>query len=157
YYYPPTVFDEVFYGGVIAMDKEIFGPVLCVTPFYGRNMERALANGIELMNRSSYGLSNSVCTNNVSLAMEAIHRAKTGILYINRGTTGAELNRYFGGVKGSGWGREGRGIDDFTQLKQVYIDTASQPRMAQAGSEDAVKQLLDSSAAEMRDLWSTTA
>ena len=155
YYYPPTVFDDVHYG-TLAMDKEIFGPVLCVAPFHGRDMEQALKNGIELMNRSAYGLSNSVCTKDISLAMEAVLRAKTGILYINRGTTGAELNRYFGGVKGSGWGREGRGIDDFTQVKQVYIDTASQPRMAQAGSEDAAKQLLAASAAEMRDLWEPT-
>src|SRR3989338_6008283 len=116
YYYPPTVFDEVRYG-TLAMDKEIFGPVLCVTPFHGRDMEQALKNGVELMNRSAYGLSNAVCTKDVSLVMEAVLRVKTGILYINRGTTGAELNRYFVGVKGSGWGREGRGIDDFTQVK----------------------------------------
>lgn len=152
YYVTPTVFDDVPYG-TTAMDQEIFGPVLGVTPFEGQNMEQALRRGIELMNRSAHGLSNSVCVRDVALVMEAILRAKTGILYINRGTTGAELNRYFGGVKSSGWGREGRGINDFTVIKQVYIDTANEPRMAQAGSEDAVKQLLDSSAAEMRDLW----
>jgi acyl-CoA reductase-like NAD-dependent aldehyde dehydrogenase len=144
YYYPPTVFDEVPYG-ILAMDKEIFGPVLCVTPFYGCNLERALADAIDLINRSAYGLSNSVCTKDISFAMEAILRVKTGILYINRGTTGAELNRYFGGVKSSGWGREGKGVDDFTQIKQVYIDTAPVPRMAQVSSDEKVRNLLQQS------------
>lgn len=152
YYVAPTVFDEMSYG-TTAMDREIFGPVLCVAPFHGQDMEKALAAGIELMNKSAYGLSNSVCTDDVSLAMEAIQRAKTGILYVNRGTTGAELNRYFGGVKSSGWGREGRGVDDFTVAKQVYIDYYGKPRMAQAGGEDKVKLALAEAKSEMGDIW----
>lgn len=151
YYVAPTVFDDVPYG-VTAMDKEIFGPVLCVTPFEGRDMEQALKNGIELMNRSNYGLSNAVCTKDISLAMEAIHRVKTGILYINRGTTGAELNRHFGGVKSSGWGREGKGIDDFTVTKQVYVDYFGKPRMAQTGADSETMRLLDDASSGVRGI-----
>jgi delta 1-pyrroline-5-carboxylate dehydrogenase len=76
-----------------------------------------------------------------------MERAKTGILYIGRGTTGAQLGKPFGGVKDSGHGREGAGLDEVTYLKQVYIDYHGKPRMAQAGADEAVQRLLQESRA----------
>jgi acyl-CoA reductase-like NAD-dependent aldehyde dehydrogenase len=144
YFFPPTLIearDPTNY----AMHQEIFGPVLCLTAFSGGHREEALLNAVKLMNDSRYGLSNAVLTNRLDLAMKAMERAKTGILYIGRGTTGAELGKPFGGVKDSGHGREGAGLDEVTYLKQVYIDYHGRPRMAQAGADEAVQRLLQAS------------
>jgi aldehyde dehydrogenase (NAD+) len=146
YFFPPTLIetrDPTNY----AMQQEIFGPVLCLSAFSGGRREEALLTAIRLLNASRYGLSNAVLTNRLDLAMKAMERAKTGILYIGRGTTGAELGKPFGGVKDSGHGREGAGLDEVTYLKQVYIDYYGQPRMAQAGADEAVQRLLQESRA----------
>ncbi len=129
YFYPPTVIearDPMNY----AMQHEIFGPVLCLTSFSGKSRDEAILNAVSLMNASRYGLSNAVLTNQLDLAMKAMERAKTGILYIGRGTTGAELGKPFGGVKDSGYGRKGAGLDEVTYLKQVYVDYYGKPRPA---------------------------
>lgn len=144
YYFLPTVLTDMPADSYVRT-HEIFGPVLCITPVFGNSREQVFENALAMMNRSRYGLSNAVMTNDITLAMRAIERVKTGILYINRGTTGAEVGQPFGGVKESGDGREGRGTHETTVEKQVWIDYASGPRMAQSGGEDAVKQLLSNS------------
>lgn len=143
YYYAPTVFTEVPYG-TTAMDKEIFGPAIVINPLRGSNREKAFWNAVALVNTSGYGLSNALLTNDRRLSSRAPGRFKTGLLYIGRGTTGAELNKYFGGVKASGWGREGKGLDDWTQVQQVYDDFHGRARMAQAGAEETTKAIYSS-------------
>ena len=127
------------------MQNEIFGPVLCVMPFSGANPEGAIFEAVRMVNDSLYGLSNAVLTNQLDLAMKVMGLIKTGILYIGRGTTGAEVGKPFGGVKDSGHGREGCGIEEVTYERQVYIDFHGKPRMAQAGAEEKVLQLLQDS------------
>lgn len=144
FFFPPTVI-EARDPTNPAMQDEIFGPVLCLSAFSGRHREEALLNAVRLLNASRYGLSNAVLTNRLDDAMKVMERAKTGILYIGRGTTGAELGKPFGGVKDSGHGREGAGIDEVTYLKQVYIDHHGKPRMAQAGADEAVQRMLQES------------
>jgi acyl-CoA reductase-like NAD-dependent aldehyde dehydrogenase len=144
FFFPPTVI-EAREPTNPAMQDEIFGPVLCLSAFSGRHREEALLNAGRLLNASRYGLSNAVLTNRLDDAMKVMERAKTGILYIGRGTTGAELGKPFGGVKDSGHGREGAGIDEVTYLKQVYIDYHGKPRMAQAGADEAVQRMLQES------------
>ncbi len=144
YYWGSTVFTDVPYG-VTAMDEEIFGPVMVINPLPGRNREEAFWNAVELVNQSQYGLSNALLTNDRRLASRAPWHFQTGLLYIGRGTTGAELNKYFGGVKASGWGKEGRGLDDWTQIVQVYDDYHGKARMAQAGGDEKVKKLISES------------
>ncbi len=141
YYYSPTVFLNVPYG-MTAMDEEIFGPVIVINSLQGKNREEAFWNAVELVNHSKYGLSNALLTNDRRLSSRAPWRFKTGLLYIGRGTTGAELNKYFGGVKSSGWGREGRGLDDWTQITEVYDDHHGKLRMAQAGADERVKKMI---------------
>lgn len=141
YYCGPNVFTDVPYG-VTAMDEEIFGPVMVINPLYGKNREEAFWNGVELVNRSKYGLSNALLTNDRRLASRAPWHFQTGLLYIGRGTTGAELNKYFGGVKNSGWGKEGRGLNDWTQIVQVYDDYHGKARMAQASANEKVKKII---------------
>ena len=115
--------------------------MLCINRFSsGKDKIEALDNVIELINQSDYGLSNSILTHDLTLAMRAIPRVETGIEYIGRGTTGAEVGKYFGGVKNSGFGRKGRGIECTTYIKQVYIDFASEARMAQVGAESELEE-----------------
>lgn len=140
YYCAPIVFCDVPYG-VTAMDEEIFGPVMVINTLPGQNRKEAFYNAVELVNFSAYGLSNALLTNDRRLASRAPWLFNTGLLYIGRGTTGAELNKYFGGVKNSGWGREGKGLGDWTQKVQVYDDYHGQARMAQAGSDEKVRQI----------------
>ena len=129
----------------LAAQREHPGDGLLVERVSVRRREEALLNAVRLMNASRYGLSNAVLTNRLDDAMKAMERAKTGILYIGRGTTGAELGKPFGGVKDSGHGREGAGLDEVTYLKQVYIDYHGKPRMAQAGADEAVQRMLEES------------
>jgi len=139
HYYLPTVFVNVPMDAEL-MRKECFGPVFCINTWDNEGKEsskvRSFEKAIHLVNESEYGLSNAVLTRDVTLTMRAIERIETGILYIGRGTTGAELNKYFGGVKNSGWGRKGKGIEDSTYIKQVYIDLHPEPRMAQVGAAE---------------------
>lgn len=135
YFMPPVVFTDVPYG-VCAMDEEIFGPVIVINPLPGRTREEAFGHAVALVNQSSCGLSNALLTNDRRLASRAPWYFKTGLLYIGRGTTGAELNRFFGGVKQSGWGKEGKGLDDWTVITQVYDDYFGALRMAQAGAAE---------------------
>lgn len=144
FFFPPTVI-EARDPANYAMQHEVFGPVLCLSAFSGRNREQALLNAVRLMNESRYGLSNAVLTNQLDVAMKAMERARTGILYIGRGTTGAELGKPFGGVKDSGHGREGAGLDEVTYWKQVYVDYHGKPRMAQASADEVVQRLLEES------------
>lgn len=144
YFFAPTVLTDLEPSNY-ARNNEIFGTVLCVTPFSGNNKEEAILRAVGLVNSSRYGLSNAVMTNRIDLAMKAMERIKTGIFYIGRGTTGAEVGKPFGGVKDSGHGREGCGIEEVTYEKQVYIDYHGKPRMAQAGADEMVLKLLDQS------------
>ncbi|MDP2668836.1 MAG: aldehyde dehydrogenase family protein [bacterium] len=144
YFYSPTIFTNIPYG-TTAMDEEIFGPVIVINPLPGKNREEAFWNGVDLINRSKHGLSNALLTNDRRLSEKAPWHFKTGLLYIGRGTTGAELNKYFGGVKASGWGKEGKGLDDWTRIVQVYNDYHGKARMAQAGADEKTKKIISES------------
>lgn len=124
----------------IAMKEEIFGPVLCVKPFGGKTLDEKIENAAELVNASNYGLSNSILTHHIPTAFKWLDLVETGIAYIGRGTSGAELNRKFGGTKDSGYGREGKGVDDYVYEQQVYIDHHSEARLAQVGAADEVAE-----------------
>ncbi|MFY9461980.1 MAG: aldehyde dehydrogenase family protein [Candidatus Sungiibacteriota bacterium] len=150
YYYAPTVFTDVPYG-VTAMDDEIFGPAVVINPLEGETREQAFWNAVELVNKSDAGLSNALLTNDRRLSSRAPGRFRTGILYIGRGTTGAELNKYFAAIKASGWGIEGKGLDHWTQIQQVYDDFHGKARMAQAGSDNLAKKMFGESASPLEE------
>lgn len=135
-FYLPTVFvNAPRYA--LAMHKEIFGPVLCLTKLpAGKSKRKTIESAAEIINGKKYGLSNAILTNDAGLRYYASKLVKTGIFYRGRGTTGAELGQYFGGVGLSGWGREGRGIESFTYLKQIYDDYYPEVRLAQVGAAD---------------------
>lgn len=153
YYFAPTILVDLP-PDAYARQKEVFGPVLCVTPVYGSSSDDIFEKALELMNASCYGLSNSILTDSLVRTIYSIEKVKTGIQYNRRGPTGAEVGKYFGGVKSSGWGREGRGIEEFTYVKQVYLDSDTQVRMAQTGAEDKAKNLLDQSKSAVEEYLS---
>jgi aldehyde dehydrogenase (NAD+) len=127
FFYKPTVFGDVNPGMRIARE-EIFGPVLSVIRV--RDFDEA----IRVMNSTPYGLSSSIYTRNVNLAMKAVELIEAGITYVNAPTIGAECHLPFGGVKDTGNGhREGgwTAYDIFSEPKTVYVDYSGALQKAQ--------------------------
>src|SRR3989344_2269512 len=126
YFFEPTIFNDVHIIQRIARE-EIFGPVLSVIEF------DKLDEAIDAMNSVAYGLSSSIYTKNVDTAFRAIERIEAGLTYINSSTIGSEVHLPFGGVKQSGTSREGgiHGIDEFSEVKTVYIDYSGRLQKAQ--------------------------
>lgn len=131
YFFEPTLFDGVR-AGMRVEQEEIFGPVLAIVEV--KNLEEA----IEVNNNVRYGLSSSIFTENVNAAFRAIRDLTTGIVYVNHGTTGAEIQFPFGGTRGTGNGmREAgqAGLDSFTEWKSVYVDYSGRLQRAQIDTE----------------------
>ncbi len=99
YYYAPTVLTDVS-AQVEALRTEPFGPIALVMPF--RDLDRA----IELANDTPYGLSAFAFTNTPAWADRLIHEIECGIVSVNH-FMGAGDSTPFGGMKDSGYGREG--------------------------------------------------
>jgi len=99
--------------------EEIFGPVLSIIEV------DTLDEAIRVNNDSRYGLSTSIFKQDVNRTFTAMRDIFTGWVYINHGTTGAEIQFPFGGVRGAGNGhREAgqAGLDLFTEWKSIYVD-----------------------------------
>jgi aldehyde dehydrogenase (NAD+) len=136
YFFEPTLFDNVK-PGMRVEQEEIFGPVLSIIEV--KNLEEA----IEVNNNVRYGLSSSIFTENVNAAFRAIRDLTTGIVYINHGTTGAEIQFPFGGTRGTGNGmREAgqAGLDSFTEWKSVYVDYSGRLQRAQIDTDRILSQ-----------------
>lgn len=78
--------------------------------------------GVALMNDNLFGLSGGCLSYDLRFIGHWVQLAQYGLVY-RRGTTGAMVTRKtaFGGVKMSGYGREGGGVKNHTQRKQIYI------------------------------------
>jgi aminomuconate-semialdehyde/2-hydroxymuconate-6-semialdehyde dehydrogenase len=96
--------------------EEIFGPVVTIAPFSGEDEAIAAANA------SPYGLSASVWTQNLARAHRVADRIEAGTVWINCWMV-RDLRVPFGGVKGSGVGREGgeHSLHFFTEPKNVCV------------------------------------
>ena len=126
-FYAPTIFTDVRPDMRIAQE-EIFGPVVSIIPV------SSLAEAIEVNNNVEFGLSSAIFTADVNLAFQAMRDLDTGIVYINAGTTGAEIHLPFGGTKGTGNGHRDSGVaalDVYTEWKSVYIDYSGKLQRAQ--------------------------
>lgn len=127
FFYQPTLFKDVRPDMRIAQE-EIFGPTLSVIAV------RSLDEAIAVNNNTKYGLSSAIYTRDVNRVQRATRDLTTGIVYINSGTTGAEIQLPFGGTRGTGNGhREAglAGLDVFTEWKVVYTDYSGRLQKAQ--------------------------
>ncbi len=116
-FFEPTIFGDVTPTMRIARE-EIFGPVVAVLPVGGYDEAIAVANGTD------YGLSCAIFTENARTAFRAMHDIQAGLVYINAGTTGAEPQMPFGGMKQSGNGHRELGpdaVDEWSEQKTVFI------------------------------------
>jgi aldehyde dehydrogenase (NAD+) len=117
FYYEPTVITHVQRDHTIAQ-KEVFGPVVAVIQV------ASYEEAIEVNNNTEYGLSTSVYTQNLKQAMQATKDIESGLVYINSGTSNAEMGVAFGGTKMSGNGHREVShhvLDLMTEWKSVYI------------------------------------
>ncbi len=133
FFYQPTLFDGVVPGTTLERE-EVFGPVLSIIEV------DSLEEAVRINNRSQYGLSTSIFTQDVNRAFTAMRDIFTGLVYINHGTTGAEIQFPFGGVRGTGNGhREAgqAGLDLFTEWKSIYVDYSGKLQRAQIDNRDS--------------------
>jgi aldehyde dehydrogenase (NAD+) len=110
-FYPPTLITGLYPADTL-MQEEIFGPVLVSTTF--RTPEEA----VSIANNTRYGLAASVWSENVNLALDIAPKLAAGIVWIN-GTNMMDAAAGFGGVRESGFGREGgwEGLGAYTKPK----------------------------------------
>jgi acyl-CoA reductase-like NAD-dependent aldehyde dehydrogenase len=132
FFYSPTLFDGVQPGSTLEAE-EIFGPVLSIIEV------DSLEEAIEVNNRSQYGLSTSIFTQDVNRAFTAMRDIFSGLVYINHGTTGAEIQFPFGGVRGTGNGHREAGqaaLEVFTEWKSIYVDYSGKLQRAQIDNRE---------------------
>ena len=99
FYVEPTIFTDVSPEMKIARE-EIFGPVMSVVAWDDEDDMVALANATE------YGLTANIWTNDISAALRTARRVEAGYVSVN-GTGARPTGAAFGGVKNSGYGKEG--------------------------------------------------
>ncbi|MBN2629867.1 MAG: aldehyde dehydrogenase family protein [Rhodobacteraceae bacterium] len=98
-FYPPTLITGLSAASTL-MQEEIFGPVLVSMTF------RTPAEAVELANNSRYGLAATVWTENINLALDMAPKLRAGVVWINA-TNLFDAAAGFGGLRESGFGREG--------------------------------------------------
>lgn len=127
HYFEPTLFTDVAADSRLAQE-EIFGPVISLIEV------SSLEEAIEVNNSVVYGLSSSIFSRDVNKIFQAQRDLDTGIVYVNAGTTGAEIHLPFGGTKGTGNGHRDSGVaalDVFTEWKSIYVDFSGKLQRAQ--------------------------
>jgi acyl-CoA reductase-like NAD-dependent aldehyde dehydrogenase len=131
HFHQPTIFDNAHPDMRVAQE-EIFGPVTTMIPV------DSLDEAIEVVNGVKYGLSASIFTQDVNRAFRAMRDIDTGILYVNAGTTGAEIHLPFGGTKATGNGHREAGtaaLDFFTEWQSIYVDFSGRLQRAQIDNQ----------------------
>ncbi|SPF79595.1 aldehyde dehydrogenase family protein [Pseudoprimorskyibacter insulae] len=114
-YYPPTLITGLHPADTL-MQEEIFGPVLCATTF------RTPSEAIDVANNTRYGLAASVWSENINVALDVAPKLVAGVVWVN-GTNMFDAAAGFGGVRESGFGREG-GWEGLT----AYTKSAAKPK-----------------------------
>jgi aldehyde dehydrogenase (NAD+) len=128
----PTILTGVKPTHAVAR-QEVFGPVLSVLEVDDLDEAVTVVNSVE------YGLSAAVYTRDINAALRAVHAIDTGITYVNAPTIGAEIPLPFGGTKhtGNGFREAGaRGIEQFSQVKTVYVDYSGALQRAQIDNRE---------------------
>jgi 5-carboxymethyl-2-hydroxymuconic-semialdehyde dehydrogenase len=128
-YLAPTVFADVR-PEMRIFREEIFGPVVCVTPFEDE------ADAIRLANDTRYGLAAYIWTRDLRRGHRVAAAVDAGMLWLNSHNV-RDLRTPFGGVKASGLGREGgqHSLDFYTDSRIVHValEDARVPRFGTEG------------------------
>ena len=116
YFYEPTVLTDVPEDAELRRE-EIFGPV---APVFSVGSEE---EAIEAANDTEYGLVAYVYTRDLKRALRVSEALETGMVGLNRGMV-SNAAAPFGGIKHSGFGREGgpEGIEEYLDTKYVAVD-----------------------------------
>lgn len=118
FFVEPTMVIDVDNTSEIAQN-EIFGPVLCVMPFDDEEEAVALANATD------YGLAAYAQTSDMNRARRLVDSLQAGTVHINSTGPGpVSPASPFGGIKRSGYGRQGSrlGLEEFLSYKNVYLN-----------------------------------
>jgi acyl-CoA reductase-like NAD-dependent aldehyde dehydrogenase len=118
--YAPTVVADVKPSMRISCD-ELFGPAVAVTPF--TDIDEAIA----LANDTNYGLAAGIFTENLEWAWKFAREVQSGNLHVNWGPQWRADRMPYGGLKESGFGKEGPAyaIEEMTELKMVIFHLQS--------------------------------
>jgi len=118
--YMPTVVADVKPNMRISSD-ELFGPAVAVTPF--TDIDEAIA----LANDTNYGLAAGIFTENLEWAWKFAREVQSGNLHVNWGPQWRADRMPYGGLKESGFGKEGPAyaIEEMTELKMVIFHLQS--------------------------------
>ncbi|MDO9590543.1 MAG: aldehyde dehydrogenase family protein, partial [Microcella sp.] len=114
YWVAPTVLIDVRPEHTVGQE-EIFGPIALLMRVSDDDEAIAVANGTE------YGLTAAICTRDEARAWQLAQRLDAGMVFVNNYMRRAFLGSPFGGVKGSGFGRENAAetIREFVRSKNV--------------------------------------
>ena len=131
-FYPPTLISGLSVSDPL-MQEEIFGPVLVSTTF------RTPAEAVELANNTRYGLAATVWTENVNLALDIAPKLVAGVVWVNA-TNLFDAAAGFGGVRESGFGREGgwEGLRAYTREKYHPLPKRTTDPKAKLAAPDSV-------------------
>jgi succinate-semialdehyde dehydrogenase/glutarate-semialdehyde dehydrogenase len=115
YFYPPTVLTNVA-PEARALHEEIFGPVAPIATF------RTEAEAIAAANDTEYGLVAFAYTRDLQRTLRVVEGLETGMVGLNQGMV-SNASAPFGGVKQSGFGREGghEGIHEYLTIKYAAV------------------------------------
>ena len=114
--YAPTVLADVK-PEMRVSKSELFGPAVAVTPV------GTIDEAIAMANDTNYGLSAGIFTQNIDWAMKFVHEVESGNLHINWGPQWRADLMPYGGLKESGFGKEGPkyAVEEMTETKMVVI------------------------------------
>ena len=115
YFYEPTIFDDVKDDFTI-MKVEPFGPLVPMLSF------KSFDEVVERANNHELGLASYICTNSMEKAHKASELMETGTVAVNTGVV-ALPEAPFGGIKQTGYGREGgsMAIKDYLNIKYTHL------------------------------------
>jgi succinate-semialdehyde dehydrogenase/glutarate-semialdehyde dehydrogenase len=115
FFFEPTVIGDMK-PEMLTNDEEVFAPVAALYKFKTEEEVLKLANGVDV------GLGSYICTNDIARMWRVAEELEVGLVAVNAGLLAA-VESPFGGVKWSGFGKEGGkyGIEDYLVVKSILI------------------------------------